>query len=73
MNEIERKRATNLWEPFVRKFPPVAKSCELTPTPAIGFGDIGGLEEACAGDRIKRFCPLHRSRESAWLGYISRG
>ena len=46
MNEIERKRAANLWEPFVRKFPPVAKSCEFTPSPSISFGDIGGLDEA---------------------------
>ena len=46
MNEIERKRAANLWEPFVRKFPPVAKSCDFTASPEIGFGDIGGLDEA---------------------------
>ncbi len=46
MNEIERKRAANLWEPFVRKFPPVAKSCDFSPSPAIDFGDIGGLDEA---------------------------
>jgi ATP-dependent 26S proteasome regulatory subunit len=46
MNETERKRAANLWEPFARKFPPIAKSCEFTTTPAVGFGDIGGLEDA---------------------------
>lgn len=46
MNELERKRAANLWEPFSRKFPPVAKSCEFTASPAIGFEDIGGLEDA---------------------------
>jgi len=46
MNEIERKRATNLWEPFARKFPPVAKSCEFAASPEVGFDDIGGLEDA---------------------------
>ncbi len=46
MNELERKRAANLWEPFARKFPPVAKSCEFLPTPGISFSDIGGLEDA---------------------------
>jgi len=46
VNELERKRAANLWEPFVRKFPPVAKSCEFIASPERGFGDIGGLEEA---------------------------
>jgi ATP-dependent 26S proteasome regulatory subunit len=46
MNELERKRAANLWEPFARKFPPVAKSVEMTALPKVGFEDIGGLEEA---------------------------
>jgi ATP-dependent 26S proteasome regulatory subunit len=46
MNELERKRAANLWEPFARKFPPVAKSVEMSASPNIGFEDIGGLEEA---------------------------
>jgi len=46
MNELERKRAANLWEPFARKFPPVAKSCEFTASPAFEFADIGGLEDA---------------------------
>lgn len=46
MNELERKRAANLWEPFVRKFPPVAKSCEFVSSPSRGFDEIGGLEEA---------------------------
>src|SRR5262245_26235021 len=46
MNELERKRAANLWEPFVRKFPPIAKACEFTASPAITFAEIGGLEEA---------------------------
>jgi ATP-dependent 26S proteasome regulatory subunit len=46
MNELERKRAANLWEPFARKFPPVAKSCAFVASPAVGFGDIGGLEDA---------------------------
>jgi ATP-dependent 26S proteasome regulatory subunit len=46
MNEIERKRAANLWEPFARKFPPVAKSCEFMATAEVGFEQIGGLEDA---------------------------
>jgi ATP-dependent 26S proteasome regulatory subunit len=46
MNELERKRAANLWEPFARKFPPVAKACEFSASPAVQFSDIGGLEDA---------------------------
>jgi ATP-dependent 26S proteasome regulatory subunit len=46
MNEIERKRAANLWEPFARKFPPVAKACEFRATSPVSFEDIGGLEDA---------------------------
>ncbi|MFI5316035.1 MAG: AAA family ATPase [Myxococcota bacterium] len=46
MNEIERKRAANLWEPFARKFPPVAKACEFSATPQVAFDSIGGLEDA---------------------------
>src|SRR5512136_2212967 len=46
MNEIERKRAANLWEPFARKFPPVAKSCEFSASSSVPFDGIGGLEEA---------------------------
>jgi len=46
MNEIERKRAANLWEPFARKFPAVAKSCEFTATSEVAVDQIGGLEDA---------------------------
>jgi ATP-dependent 26S proteasome regulatory subunit len=46
MNEMERKRAANLWEPFARKFPPVAKACEFSASPAVPFDSIGGLEDA---------------------------
>ncbi|HTO69844.1 MAG TPA: ATP-binding protein [Myxococcota bacterium] len=46
MNELERKRAANLWEPFARKFPPVAKSCTFTAVPTVTFGEVGGLEDA---------------------------
>jgi len=46
VNELERKRAANLWEPFARKFPPVAKACAFAASPGVGFGDIGGLEDA---------------------------
>lgn len=43
---IERERAANLWEPFARKFPPVAKACDFRAGPTIDFEHIGGLEEA---------------------------
>jgi ATP-dependent 26S proteasome regulatory subunit len=46
MNETERKRAMNLWEPFARKFPPIAKACDFEPNPAVTFDAIGGLEDA---------------------------
>jgi len=46
VNEIERKRAANLWEPFARKFPPIGKSCTFAATSGVDFGDIGGLEDA---------------------------
>ena len=46
MNELERKRAANLWEPFARKFPPVAKACQFEASPALEFCDIGGLDDA---------------------------
>ena len=46
MNELERKRAANLWEPFARKVPPVAKACLFSASPTVHFGDIGGLEDA---------------------------
>ena len=45
MNELERKRAANLWEPFARKFPAVAKACQFEASPALEFGDIGGLDD----------------------------
>ena len=41
----ERERAANLWEPFARKFPQIAKSTEFDRDPSTGFEDIGGLEE----------------------------
>jgi ATP-dependent 26S proteasome regulatory subunit len=46
MNELERKRAANLWEPFARKFPPVAKSVEMSASPNVEFEGVGGLDEA---------------------------
>jgi SpoVK/Ycf46/Vps4 family AAA+-type ATPase len=46
LNEIERKRAANLWEPFARKFPPVAKACDFLTTSPVDLHDIGGLEDA---------------------------
>lgn len=45
-SELERRRAANLWEPFARKFPPIAKSCQFLATSSTSFADIGGLEEA---------------------------
>jgi len=46
MSDIERKRAANLWEPFARKYAPVAKSCEFSAVPGVAFDGIGGLEDA---------------------------
>lgn len=43
---IERERAGNLWEPFARKFAPIAKSCRLATYPSAEFRGIGGLEDA---------------------------
>jgi SpoVK/Ycf46/Vps4 family AAA+-type ATPase len=42
---IQRERAANLWDPLRRKFPPIAKSTELIPSPQVSFQEIGGLEE----------------------------
>ena len=43
--KIQRERASNLWDAFCRKFPPVSKSTELLPDPQVTFQQIGGLEE----------------------------
>jgi SpoVK/Ycf46/Vps4 family AAA+-type ATPase len=43
---IQRERASNLWDPLCRKFPPLAKATELIPDPQVGFDQIGGLDEA---------------------------
>ncbi|MCP4007756.1 MAG: AAA family ATPase [bacterium] len=45
MKEVERQRAANLWEPFARKFPPIAKACHIWANPTIDFRNIGGLAE----------------------------
>ncbi len=42
---IQRERAANLWDPFRRKFPLLAKASGFERDPDVGFGDIGGLEE----------------------------
>jgi len=44
--DIERTRAANLWEPFARKFPPIAKSCEFDAFAALDTTEIGGLDDA---------------------------
>ncbi|MFQ5699226.1 MAG: AAA family ATPase [Myxococcota bacterium] len=41
--EIERKRASNLWESLGRKFPAIAKSAHLEPLPTRDLDGIGGL------------------------------
>jgi ATP-dependent 26S proteasome regulatory subunit len=41
----ERERAANLWDPFGRKFPQIAKSTEFWKAPEVSFSDIGGLAE----------------------------
>jgi SpoVK/Ycf46/Vps4 family AAA+-type ATPase len=43
--EAERKRAENLWTPFARKVPPIARASRLEAWPRIGFDSIGGLAE----------------------------
>ena len=41
----QHERAANLWDPFARKYPQIAKSTEFTKIPQIDFEDIGGLDE----------------------------
>jgi SpoVK/Ycf46/Vps4 family AAA+-type ATPase len=44
--ELDRKRAENLWEPFARKFPPIARSCTLDAWASLDVSEIGGLEDS---------------------------
>jgi ATP-dependent 26S proteasome regulatory subunit len=44
-SERDRKRAENLWTPFARKFPPIARASRLEAWPRTGFASIGGLAE----------------------------
>jgi transitional endoplasmic reticulum ATPase len=44
--DLQRKRAENLWEPFARKFQPIARSCSLDSFASLDVTDIGGLEDA---------------------------
>ncbi|MCE2391765.1 MAG: AAA family ATPase [Proteobacteria bacterium] len=41
----QRERAANLWDPFARKYPQIAKSTEFDKHPETDFEDIGGLDE----------------------------
>jgi ATP-dependent 26S proteasome regulatory subunit len=43
--DIERQRASNLWESLARKYPPLAKTAEFDPDPNLNFDAIGGLAE----------------------------
>lgn len=45
-SDVDRQRARNIWDPYLRKFPPLANAVRLEPDPSVGFGDIGGLESA---------------------------
>ena len=44
--DLERTRAENLWEPFARKFPAIAKSCTFDAFASLDVSDIGGLDDA---------------------------
>ncbi len=44
--DLVRKRATNIWDAFLRKSPLIAKAARLEADPKLSFGDIGGLESA---------------------------
>jgi ATP-dependent 26S proteasome regulatory subunit len=44
-DEIERQRATNIWESLARKYPPLGKAAQLDPAPDLYFDSIGGLAE----------------------------
>ena len=46
ISDVDRQRATNLWEAFVRKFPPLMKASTFAALPEVGFEAIGGLERA---------------------------
>jgi ATP-dependent 26S proteasome regulatory subunit len=41
--DIDQQRAGNLWEAFVRKFPPLVKATRLEAPPKIGMDQVGGL------------------------------
>lgn len=44
MSELEAQRATNIWEAFARKLPPVPKSTRFQAVSEVGFDQIGGLD-----------------------------
>ena len=44
--QISHERAQNLWNSTTRKFPALARSTSLVPSPSVGSDQIGGLEEA---------------------------
>ena len=45
-SDVDRQRAKNIWEAFLRKAPAVAKAARLEVDPKLSFGDIGGLDSA---------------------------
>ncbi|MEE9280722.1 MAG: AAA family ATPase [Myxococcota bacterium] len=44
--DLVRQRASNIWDAFLRKAPPVATAARLDPDPKLSFAEIGGLEAA---------------------------
>jgi SpoVK/Ycf46/Vps4 family AAA+-type ATPase len=45
VEERDRQRAANLWQPFARKFPPLGKAARLEHDPRLDSNSIGGLAE----------------------------
>jgi proteasome regulatory subunit len=45
-DRIQKERAKNLWDVFLRKVDPLARGAHLTVDPALSFDQIGGLANA---------------------------
>ncbi len=43
---LDQQRAKNLWEAFIRKFPPLVKATRMEAPPKVDMGQVGGLEAA---------------------------
>ncbi len=44
-DDVQRKRAQNLWDPLPRKFPQLAKATRFEAEPGVDMDEIGGLAE----------------------------